>query len=452
MRTLGTLLALALLLAGAWWFLARRGATPAGPGAEGAPEGVVPPEAPAAEPSVPVRAPAVAESGPESVEDAPRPAAIRGTVSDEHGAPLAEDVSVVALDAAGEVVARTRVDGDGGFTLAAAPPAVRIEPRKDGWFARASPAIAGLAGEVRLVLERGGRIEGSLILDPVRGSLGAYLRAVREDDAARWRFGEIRDDGSFAIEGLDTGAHAFELAGDGGGMPVGALVRIAGVPVRRSETTRDPRLQALPLAALVGQVQLVVEDADGFPVPNATVHVLEPGGGVLGRAWMKRDVLAFPVPLDRLVDALVVHEDFRPAQVTLDRPFVRIVLVPGIRVFLRPMQPLQLDRGSIGAFLRLRPELPELEGWPEGVCDVELPMSLGSEPATQVVFPFPGHYRLHVTVLERGGTTFVFTADSRLVPLDEGFEVSERDAGKLRDFWLPPELFEQAEGARAGGR
>ncbi len=443
MRVLGILAAFALLLAGAWWLHARRG--PLSPAPEKSGEAAVDVAAPRppAEPLSPPGEPGSLE--PLHGEDVQAPSSIRGTVTDEHGTPLHDGLSVVALDAAGEIVTRASVDASGAFTLGAVGfPAVRIEPRKDGWFARESPEITGLGGEVRLVLERGGRMEGSLLLDPARGSLGAHVRATREDDATRWRFGEIHDDGTFEIEGLDSGDHVFELVGDGQGMAVGALSRIGGVRVRRSETTRDPRLQGVPLHSFVRAVQLVVEDGGGTPLEGATVHVLERQGGVLGRMTMTRDSLHVTVPQDRLVDGLIVHEGFRPVLVTLGRPLVRVVLAPGIRVFLRPTRPTQLDRGSVGAFLRLRPELAEIETWPVGVCDVELPLSLGSEPVTEVVFPFPGHYRLYVTVVERMGTRFGFDLDSRPVPLEESFDVLASDAGRRRDIWLPPDLFEQA--------
>lgn len=445
MRYLGILAALVLVLAGAWWIHVRRDAVITGSAAESTPAGRAPAPEPLAEParSTP------ASSVPVPAGSAPRPGVIRGSVTDEHGAPLHE-VLVAALDAAGEDVFLTGVDASGAFTLSALDPrAARIEPRKEGWFARESPALAGLCDGVRLVLERGGRIEGSLLLDPERGSLGAHVRVTGAGDGARRRLGEIHADGSFGIEGLDSGEYVFELAGDGEGMPVGDLFHISGVEVRRSQTTRDPRLQALALEALVRSVQLTVEDPAGALVQGATVHVLEREGGVLARASMKREVLSLPVPADRLVDALVVHAGFRPALVTLDMPYARVVLTHGIQVFLRPTQPLQLDRGSVFASMRLRPELPGIENWPEGVCDVELPMSLGSEPLTEVVFPFAGHYRLHVTLLERTSDVLVSSPGGRFV-IDEGFDVFEIDAGKRRDFWLPPDLFEQIGPAAAG--
>jgi hypothetical protein len=155
--------------------------------------------------------------------------------------------------------------------------------------------------------------------------------------------------------------------------------------------------------------------------------------------------------LDRPVDALVTHPDYRPARVRFDAARIEVVLAPGIRVFLRPQVPLQLDRGSVGAFLSLCPESPELAELPEGVLDVALPLSLGSEPTTEVVFTLEGHYRLQAVIRTRVGSRFGSTPDDFSVTLDEGFDVLGSDANELREFWLPPDLFEQA-GRLAPGR
>jgi hypothetical protein len=282
----------------------------------------------------------------------------------------------------------------------------------------------------------------------MRASLGVYVGARGERADERTRFGEIEPDGHFTIDGLDTGTYTVELLGDGEGMPTEALHSIAGVAVRREQTTRDLRLFGLELPALVAEVEVEVVDVFAAPVRDAFVYLFDDSGAMLGRKRARKERVTLPIPLDRPVDALVTHEDYRPARLRLAPPSVRVVLEPGIHVRLRPVIPQPLDRGSVGAFLSLRPELSELAELPVGLFDVRLPLSLGSEESTEVVFPFEGHYRLLVVIRERMGSSFGHTPNDYQAALDEGFDVFARDEGKTRDFWLPPDVFEQAERAR----
>lgn len=374
---------------------------------------------------------------------------IRGTVTDVDGAPLLDfDGRVEVATSAGVMLDRTRVNPKGGFVIdlhdsGAVGDGLALLARADGWYQEA-PVLAREAGEeVTLVLRRGGRIEGSLVPSPGLAVASVAVGARAEHTPERLCYGTIEPDGRFGIDGLDQGEHTFELRVSVMGGTEAALLEIPDVAVRWEETTRDPRLEDLNLAALLRTASLRVVDGRGAPVLDATVYVLEEDGRVLAQAGTKEQPLALVLPGDRAVDAVVLHESCRPVEIPSIAGERVVTLEPGIRVFLRSAHLIALEETSRGCLLRLRPE--DGGPWPEGACDVVLPMYFGNGEELEVVFPLPGLYRLHAMTLQRMGTSLGWGRDDRYVPTDVLFDVLERDAGSQRELELPPDLLDLAD-------
>lgn len=373
---------------------------------------------------------------------------VRGSLTGPDGEPIL-DARVFAKDAGGADLDRARVDEDGSFAFefcwiqSSLEEGVRLEARADGWFQREPVIVHELGSEVRIVLERGGRIEGSLVFDPLRMPPELSVLARREGADSERRFGTIEEDGRFAIDGLDTARYAFDLAAGWQGMPTAPLVTIPGIAVRRGETTLDPRLANLDLAVLVHTVELRVVDRQGQPVRGAQVSVFTAEGELL--SFTHGDSIRLALPPDRSVDVLVAHRDYRLARVSNLTDDATVVLEDGIHVFLSAARPMPLDLGPRGAFLRLLPEPEGGESWPG--LGVDLTPAFGDGREVEAVFPQPGLYRLHV--LERMGSSFGIRPGDRYLPLEVTFDVLEEDAGTHRPLDLPPDLFELAERARA---
>ncbi len=374
---------------------------------------------------------------------------IRGTVTDQGGAPLLDfDGRVDVATSDGVALDRVRIDPQGRFVVDLHDGDVlrgglALRARADGWY-QMEPVVTHRPGEeVRIALARGGRIEGSLIPSPGLGPADVSVGARAEHEPARLLHGTIEPDGRFAIDGLDRGEHSFELRVNVMGGTEAALLEIADVPVRWEETTRDPRLVDLNLAALLRTASLCVLDRRGEAVLDATVYVLELDGRVLARESTREQPLELVLPGERAVDALVVHEARRPVEIASLAGARTVTLEPGIRLLLRSARPLALEEPSRGAMLRLCPE----DGGhrPAGACDVELPPSFGNGEELEVVFPFLGLYRLHAMTLQRVGTSLGWGEDDRFVPLDVLFDVLEADVSSHRELALPPDLLDLAD-------
>ncbi len=374
---------------------------------------------------------------------------IRGSVTDRDGKPW-DDVRVELTANDGTLLDGAQVR-EGSFLIdVRAPEALRaggrLSARADGWYQREPLTVHTGGIDVEIVLERGGRIEGSLIPSPRFGRAPVAVRARPGVGPPKPQYGVIEEDGQFAIKGLDQGTHVFELAVNLMGGTDAPLIELPDIEVRWNETTRDPRLQNLSLEGFLRTASVRVVDRAALPIRSAFVYVLEQDGRVLSASFGTQDeLLELVLPRNRQVDALIFHPRYRPATISPLAEANEVVLEDGIALFLRSSRPIVVDDGRRGGQLVLRPEAPPDGPWIEGVGDVGLPMEFGSGQELEAVFPFPGTFRLHVRVLRRMGTALGMSPGDRYVPIDLVLEVLESDAGSHRELDLPPDLLDLAD-------
>ncbi|MBM3978482.1 MAG: carboxypeptidase regulatory-like domain-containing protein, partial [Planctomycetes bacterium] len=225
----------------------------------------------------------------ELVEESAR---ARGSVVDEHGAPIPgaqvwlEQANARRVDADGELqpqnyqvvgdgsvfsdesgaFALYRIDGQGG--------ALSLRAAKEGYLSEGRVPLDP-AG-TRLVLSSGGALAGRVLLsrDVSRERLEAQLRATftRPDQDEPREVGlSIEPDGRFRARGLESGAWDFTLRLEGEERP---LYEARGLLVEAGATCADERIQAIDLREFVRGYTLTVLGPDGEPVGDGRVVVL----------------------------------------------------------------------------------------------------------------------------------------------------------------------------------
>ncbi|HYC77447.1 MAG TPA: hypothetical protein VEI02_07450 [Planctomycetota bacterium] len=273
-----------------------------------------------------------------------------GIVVDESGAPAAgarivADVRVRERSGARESGTLTAVaSSTGSFVLGAGSRDVRDRvlfltaslPSADGEAVAEPVQCSRGATGVVLTVRRRGVVEGSVQTDASRRARG-WVFARRSDvpDASWGSHAPLRRDGTFRIEGLLPGAYAVGLlsgGADGLAQNRPELI-VEGVLVRGGETTRDPRLQDLPLEPTGPTVRIAVVDDAGRTARQARVFATVAGTRV--RA-MPHDDGALRVTLDAPSADLVVVEPsgrFLPARLDAVDGDRRVTLRRGPRIY-----------------------------------------------------------------------------------------------------------------------
>lgn len=169
----------------------------------------------------------------------------------------------------------------GRFEVRGAFPLASIEVRAehpDGVGVASLLTTVGTT-DLRFVLERGGRIQGSLLLDdgvPPRG-LTVSLSLPNDERSAsfatwdlqgsRRSSGEVAvelgPDLTFAFRGLRAGAYVLRVAAQ---YDSGTLVEVPGIETLAGKTTKDPRLAPVDLRGKVRSFEIRVVDEHGAPV------------------------------------------------------------------------------------------------------------------------------------------------------------------------------------------
>ena len=243
-----------------------------------------------------------------------------GLVTDESGAPL-YGAWVFAAALEGRSSARMRSSSDGSFELKSDELfPFSLEIQRPGYLSIIdSPLEAGSTG-LRYTLVEGGRIEGTITSGFERGfSLMHITPRAKIGDSERR--GVISFPDQLRFSGLPAGQATITLRTES---PTFELLRVEGIEVRLGETTTDPRLEGIDLAALARSFELEITGPDGAPLQNERVRIAIPGYGessfqMKGRAKRK---------------------------ITLPREAARITLGG------RGLRPVELDTAGSGAEVR----------------------------------------------------------------------------------------------------
>ena len=184
---------------------------------------------------------------------------------------------------AGVPILQSRSDSLGRFELRGAFSSDSIEVRAehpDGVDVASQRTSIGTT-DLRLVLERGGRIEGSLLLDEGAPRHGVSVSLTRQADdmtvahlgwnehGGHFSSGEVAvesgRDLTFAFCGLRAGAYTARVATQ---YAPKFLVEVVGIEARLGATSRDPRLNPVDLRGRMRSFEIRVIDEQGAAVPN----------------------------------------------------------------------------------------------------------------------------------------------------------------------------------------
>ena len=364
---------------------------------------------------------------------------MEGVCLDPAGEPVAGLDVHVAQDYDIGVVARTDEEGRFSFGGQVWAPEVELSIPRSDWVLIEPEVVPRGSTDLTLRVARGGRIEGTVLVDDESALSGMSLYVYPHDaetSGASWSsYGEFEDDGRFVASGLATGRYTCVFRRTGT-----ELARVEDVAVRVAETTRDPRLQNLDLADAVHTVEFGIRTVDGGRL-NASVVAVADGkivGYCNGVRGDERAVLTFPA--DRPVQVAVRQSGYSPAIFDGADVPAEVVLERGLEVALYTQARPALRLGSSTAHLSFRlagddPERSELVG------PIAVSGELATEGVAKVLFPEPGRYRLHVSIHTPAGGGTVMAALA--TPLDVFVEVRGEDAGEGLDVELPESFFER---------
>lgn len=325
---------------------------------------------------------------------------ITGVVVDEAGRPLPGVGCVASAEVPGSVSFVPRALPDPVITDSRGRFELRVDDGvdeavlacfRDGYALHMATVRRG-DDELRVVLARGGVVEGSVRLDA--GFASDSLRVGFRDGLGGPGFvgngtlpGETAPDGSFrTLPELPLPAGEYrlivsstdEVDDEGYGVPI---VRVPGVVVRAGETTVVPEID---LRDLVTQVEVRAVDAGGEPISEFDVWVrtededgevswspIEEGRGGVVRFLRRSDALP-------LRDVLVLRDGSRAARLGDVSESVVATLEPAIRVQVRLDPPPVLEPGeSLSVSARSEDGLPGAAAPfdAEGVAELRLPSS-----------------------------------------------------------------------------
>lgn len=184
---------------------------------------------------------------------------------------------------AGIPILRASSDSFGQFELRGTFPLDSIEVRAEHADGVGVASLLTPLGttDLRLVLERGGRIEGSLLLDDGIPCHGLSVSLTRQSDdrtvaglgwdlqGVRHSSGEVAvesgRDRTFAFRGLKTDSYTARVATQ---YDSKVLVEVVGIETQAGRTTKDPRLAPVDLRGRVRSFEIRVIDEQRAAVPN----------------------------------------------------------------------------------------------------------------------------------------------------------------------------------------
>lgn len=378
----------------------------------------------------------------------PPPFLCSGSVVDDvgQGIPNAWIGSEIERDEAGKMVwiarAGVRCDAQGTFILQADAPTTKMRVRAQAdEHARADPIeVAPGARDVRLVLDRGCELSGSLVLDK-SVPLGDVKILVRRPGAPKFSspdfdkhdLGIVHDDGGFALDSLRSGLVDVQVLW----MPMREeLALIERIDLAPGALARDPRLDRIDLSD-VRLLHVEVVDAAGAVVETGAVSARS--GTRAARSYPLKSGAALVLAWGPATDLEIRARGLRVARERSVAADIRVVLSRGLGVRIHVPAGVRLPEPPL--YLGLQLDLAGKD--PTGAEDMNGWFDVDSELA--LVLPEPGLHELRWVLrkdLDRG---------SHLQPLANAsvtrFEVFESSGEQ--SFTAAPDPSELADALRA---
>ncbi len=285
-------------------------------------------------------------------------------------------------DAAGRF--EIRGEGKGPFMLVA---------QKESFAASEAATIEAGQSGLRLVLRGAGSVAASVKLPAfletrwVKGRLfDAASREAGRRDATPERTKACTDDGALEFHDLLPGAYSFELEAG----PLDPAVVVDGIVVVAGETTRDPRLQQISLAAKLVEIDVTVVDGSGRPIEDAIVSAIAPRGMTRGR---KAGAGISRVAIDARGQTIAATATgHRPAVREGVRASTRLVLGSALSVRVRAKGDEPLARAPVSLRFSLQATEETAKAYPAGLpLDLGI-MEFGPDRTASFEVPFPGTY------------------------------------------------------------
>ena len=339
-----------------------------------------------------------------------------GIVVNEQGAPVAAAEVTVIPQTPDERSARTMLPQVHSF-ITGADGRFRVVGEHDGGPATVlarhalhrdgQVALVGGAADHRIVLERGCEVSGVLIADEGVALQELSVKLVRDGEPDRTQNAvRVQRDGRFQVGGLAPGSAKLRLLHRNGVVhEVGDLLLTPGA-------APDPRLNPLDLRGKLHPIRVRVADADGDPVHQFEVKLLDASGieAIWINGWDGELSLLSPTSPATLGVrarqhlAQVVEHVSGTAEVRLSRASETLIVLQDPAI-------MQRFPGA-GATLRWQSSLGN------GLRD-DASLRFDADGSGRLTLPGSGEYRICLTVPIHQGEDWLLVhgADPRLWPL-----------------------------------
>ncbi len=329
------------------------------------------------------------------VDPSGQPVAGAHVVAKGKGTARADEDSTAEFDALpGYIGSTATTDAQGRFEMRGeAQGAYVLAAGKDSYSDSDPVTIEAGRTNVTLALRAGGNVVAKVqlpgFLDPrqVKGRLFTVReRAKNVREVGPKRIRTCGSDGSIEFQDVAPGAYSFELEAG----PLDPALVVDGIVVIAKETTKDPRLASISLAAKLKEIDVTVVDGAGRPIPQAEARTLTPRGSMAGKI-VKDGVCR--VVIDARGQTVVASADgFRPAVRDDVRSDVRLSLSGALTVTIRATGSEPLARSPVSLQLSIEPTEETKSSLPRAaLVDIGI-QSFQSDRMASFRVPFPGKY------------------------------------------------------------
>lgn len=224
-----------------------------------------------------------------------------------------------------------RSDEQGAFSIYGNTDSAKIRvtgQMGEHWCAGAD--VAPGSTDVRVIMNRAGRVAGLILLDPGTKAEGFVIQLASEMEGDRevthWA-ALVLADGSFNFTTVPPGVYRVEISPLGAGEP---LASFDGLLVRAGEDCPDPRLNPIDLRGLLRVIRVRAVDEAGKPLRHFQVIENQADGNFM-RYWANEDEVLIPMRAEPS-DMQVMHDGYLTVRLEDVKQDAEVRLSPGPRI------------------------------------------------------------------------------------------------------------------------